>query len=58
MKPDEFDPIAKQALIDSLPDDLNDLLTEDDKAKFAEWSERNRRRQTRIAMETGVHRVG
>jgi hypothetical protein len=48
---------AKKLLAD-LPSNPEDFLTDEDRAEFAEWAERNHRRKTRIAMETGVDRVG
>jgi hypothetical protein len=45
---------VRDRLIATLPSDPRDLLTEQDRAEFAEWAELNRLRKTRIAMETGV----
>jgi hypothetical protein len=51
-------PDVRQRIIDSLPADPRDYLTDEDKAAFAEWAEKNRLRKAQIAMETGVDRVG
>ena len=37
-----------------LPNNPEDLLTDEDRAEWAEWAERNRLRRSRISMETGV----
>lgn len=41
-----------------LPDNPDALLTEEQRAYFAEWAERNRLRKARISRETGIDRVG
>ena len=54
----EGHPKEVQKLLDALPSNPEEFLTDTDRAEFADWAERNHRRKTQIAMETGVDRVG
>ena len=51
-------PEEVKKLLANLPTDPEEFLTDEDRAAFAEWAERNRLRKAQISMETGIDRVG
>jgi len=55
---DQTIPKEVQERINALPADPWDLVSDEDKAAWAEWAEKNRLRKARLSMETGIAHVG